>query len=61
MMQLIAAILLALSLQQECPGVTVVRNGLAAFAAGETRIGPYTNAVDYLEAGLVYIQRRCNP
>lgn len=43
----------------ECPGVTVVRNGLAAFAAGVERIGPYTDAATYLEAGLEYIALRC--
>jgi len=58
-MQLLAILLLTLSLQSECPGITVVRNGLAAFAAGETRIGPYTNAHDYLIGGIDYIARRC--
>lgn len=61
----IVAILIALtpnlspSGREECPGVTVVRNGLAAFAVGVTQIGPYTDPEAYLEAGLEYIALRC--
>ena len=48
-----------LQMQTECPGVTIVRNGLAAFDSGVTQIGPYTDRESYRTAGLDYIWLRC--
>jgi hypothetical protein len=43
----------------ECPGVTIVQNGLAAFEAGTPQIAHYTNPDDYLRDGIRYIYDRC--
>lgn len=42
-----------------CPGVAIVENGLAAFAAGTPQIGTYTDAVSYHAGGVAYIRLMC--
>jgi hypothetical protein len=64
MAKILAAVLLALTLnitETECPGITIVRNGLSAFAAGTPQIGPYTDPDAYLIGGIAYIYLRCGP
>jgi hypothetical protein len=62
MVRLLAMLFLALTLQTsetECPGITIVRNGLAAFASGTEQIGMYTDPETYLAGGIAYIYLRC--
>jgi len=62
--KLLTLIFLALTLrisETECPGITIVRNGLAAFAVGTPQIGPYTDPDAYLIGGVAYIYSRCGP
>lgn len=60
-MRLLILLLFMLTFRQDvtCPAYSIVRNGLAAFEAGVTQIGPYTDAESYLAGGIEYIRRRC--
>jgi hypothetical protein len=60
-MKLLIMLFFMLTFRQEamCPAYPIVRNGLAAFEAGVTQIGPYTDVESYLAGGIEYIRLAC--
>lgn len=61
-MKRLVILLLALGIYQAqpCRAPQIVANGLAAFDAGITQIGPWTNRADYARAGDMYIRAVCD-
>lgn len=61
MIVLLLALLLSMppTQAQPCRGITIVENGVRAFAFGEPRIGPYTDVFSYVLGGIEYIDRTC--
>lgn len=65
MLELLIALLILLTnpAQQpppDCgPAISIVQNGLDAFAAGTLQIGPFTDPNAYLVAGQAYIFSYC--